>query len=92
MGLAQKCITGTQTFPIGKLGDWKHIITFHKSPKKSRQQALKHLRQSYVMENARTCFIGTVRFKEDKEKWQVGKTRRMNVEKSKASTKKVPSA
>ena len=30
---AQKCITGTQTFPISKLGDWKHSTAFHKLSK-----------------------------------------------------------
>ena len=27
---AQKCITGTQTFPISKLGGWKHMTASHK--------------------------------------------------------------
>ena len=30
-GHAEKCITGTQTFPISKLGGWKHTIPFRKS-------------------------------------------------------------
>ena len=42
---AQKYITGTQTFPISKLGGWKHTTAFHKSSKTNRHQALKHLRQ-----------------------------------------------
>ena len=42
---AQKCITGTQTFPISKLGDWKHTTAFHKSYEANQHQALKHLRQ-----------------------------------------------
>ena len=42
---AQKCITGTQTFPISKLGGWKHTTTFHKSSETNRHQTLKHLRQ-----------------------------------------------
>ena len=41
---AQKCITGTQTFPISKLGVWKPTTAFHKSSKADRHQALKHLR------------------------------------------------
>ena len=45
MRQAQKCITGTQTFPISKLGGWKHTTVFHKSSKANRHQALQHLRQ-----------------------------------------------
>ena len=44
MGNAQKCITGTQTFPISKLGGWKHTAAFHKSSKMNRHQRLRHLR------------------------------------------------
>ena len=51
MGHTQKCITGAQNFPISKLGGWKHTITFHKSSKMSRHQALKHLRQSLCYGN-----------------------------------------
>ena len=40
MGHAQECITGDQTFPISKLGGWKHTTAFHKSPKMNRHQAL----------------------------------------------------
>ena len=29
MGHKQKCITGIQTLPIGKLGGWKHTTAFH---------------------------------------------------------------
>ena len=42
---ALKCITGTQTFPISKLGGWKHTTAFHRSSEVNRHQALKHLRQ-----------------------------------------------
>ena len=42
---AQECITGTQSFPISKLGGWKHTTAFHESSKANRHQALKHLRQ-----------------------------------------------
>ena len=42
---AQKCITGTQTFPISKLGGWKHTTAFHKSSEANRHRALEHLRQ-----------------------------------------------
>ena len=45
MGHTQKCITGTQIFPISKLGGWKDTIAFHKSSKTNRHQELKHLRQ-----------------------------------------------
>ena len=45
VGHPQKCIIGTQTFPISKLGGWKHTTAFHKSLKMYIQQALKHLRQ-----------------------------------------------
>ena len=44
MGHAQKCITGTQTFPISKLGGWKRTV-FHKLSKTNRHQVLKHVRQ-----------------------------------------------
>ena len=44
-GGVQKCITGTQTFLISKLGGWKYTTAFHKSSKTNRHQALKHLRQ-----------------------------------------------
>ena len=47
----EKCITGTQTFPISKLGGWKHSTAFHKSFKTNRHQALKHLRQYWCYEN-----------------------------------------
>ena len=39
----QKCITGTQTIPISKLGSWKHITAFHKSSEANRHQVLKYL-------------------------------------------------
>ena len=42
MGHAQKVHQGTQTFPISKLGGWKHTTAFHKSPKTNRHQAFKH--------------------------------------------------
>ena len=48
---AQKCITGTQTFPISKLGGWKHSTALHKSSEASRHQALKHLRQYWYYGN-----------------------------------------
>ena len=51
MSHAQKCITGTQTFPISKLGGWKHTTEFHKSSEANRHQALKHLRQYRCYEN-----------------------------------------
>ena len=31
IGHAQKCITGTQTFPKRKLGGWEHTTAYHKS-------------------------------------------------------------
>ena len=42
---AQKCITSTLTFPISKLGGWKHTTAFHKSSGANRHQTLKRLRQ-----------------------------------------------
>ena len=51
MGHAQKCITGTQTFPISKLGGWKDTTAFHKSSKTNRHQVLKHLRQYWCYGN-----------------------------------------
>ena len=45
MRYAQKCITGTQTFPISKFGGWKHTTGFHKLSEANQQQALKHLKQ-----------------------------------------------
>ena len=42
---SQKCITGTQTFPIFKLSGWKHSTEFHKSFRTNRHQTLKHLGQ-----------------------------------------------
>ena len=51
MGHAQKCITGTQTFPISKLGGWKYTTAFHKSSKWTQHQALKHLRQYWCYGN-----------------------------------------
>ena len=48
MGQQQKCITGTQTFPISKLGGWKHTTAIYKHTtaiyklfKPHRHQALK---------------------------------------------------
>ena len=37
--------SGTQTFPISKLGGWQHTTVFHKSSKANRYQTLKHHRQ-----------------------------------------------
>ena len=54
---AQKCITCTQTFPISKLGGWKHTTAFHKSSKTNRHQALEHLRQYWCYGNL--SVIGT---------------------------------
>ena len=51
MGHTQKCITGTQTFPISKLGGWKDTTPFHKLSKTN--QALKHLDDPDVMEQNR---------------------------------------
>ena len=44
-------ITGTQNFPISKLGCWKHTTAFHKSSKSNRLQTLKHLRQYWCYGN-----------------------------------------
>ena len=35
----------SRTFPLNKLGGWKHTTAVHKSSKTNRHQALKHLRQ-----------------------------------------------
>ena len=51
MGHACKYITGTQTFPISKLGGWKHTTAFNKSSKTNKHQALKHLRQYWCYGN-----------------------------------------
>ena len=51
MRRTQKCITGKQTFPISKLGGWKHTTAFHKSSEESRHQALKHLWQYWCHGN-----------------------------------------
>ena len=51
MGHSKKCIRGTQTFLISKLGGWKQNIAFHKSSKTNRHQALKHLRQYWSYGN-----------------------------------------
>ena len=51
MGHEQKSITGTHTFPISKLGGWKHTTALHKSFKTNRHQALKHLRQYWCYGN-----------------------------------------
>ena len=51
MGHTQKCITGTQTFPISKLCSWKDTTAFHKLSKTNRHQVLKHLRQYWCYGN-----------------------------------------
>ena len=35
--------TSTQTFPISKMGGWKHTTVFHKSSETNRHRMLKHL-------------------------------------------------
>ena len=47
----QKCITGTQTFLISKLGGWKHTTVFHKSSETNCHQMLKHLWQYWCYGN-----------------------------------------
>ena len=51
MGVAQKCITGTQTFPISKLGGWKHTTACHKSSETNRHQTFKNLGQYWCYWN-----------------------------------------
>ena len=46
-----KCITGTQPFPISKLGGWMHTTVFHKSSEMNRHQTLKHLGQYWCYGN-----------------------------------------
>ena len=47
----QKCITGTQTFPISKLGGWKHTTVFHKMSETNCYQTLQHLGQYWCYGN-----------------------------------------
>ena len=47
MEYLQKCVS----FPISKLGGWKHTTAFHKSSKMNRHQMLKHLRQHWCNRN-----------------------------------------
>ena len=47
----QKCITGTQTFPISKLVDWKNTTAFDKWSAANRHLALKHVRQYWCYGN-----------------------------------------
>ena len=47
----QKCITGSQTFPISNLCGSKHTTAFHKSSEANRHLALKHLRQYWCYGN-----------------------------------------
>ena len=47
----QKRIAGTQTFPISKLGGWKHNTVYHKSSETNRHQTLKHLWQYWCYGN-----------------------------------------
>ena len=51
MWCIQKCITGAQTFPINKLGGWKHTTVFHKSSETKCHQMLKHLWQYWCYGN-----------------------------------------
>ena len=51
MGHSKKCVTGTKTFQISKLGSWKHTTAFHKSSNTNRHQTLKHLRQYWCYGN-----------------------------------------
>ena len=43
-GHKQKCVTGTQTFLISKVGGWKHTTALNKSSNTNRHQTLIHLR------------------------------------------------
>ena len=47
----QMRITSTQTFPISKLGGWKHTTVFHKSTETNRHQTLRHLWQYWCYGN-----------------------------------------
>ena len=54
MGHAQKCITGTQTFPISKLGGWKHTTSFFiNRPRRTNTRRSKTLDNTDVMEIGR---------------------------------------
>ena len=50
-GHSQKCITGSQTFPISKLCGLKHTTSFHKSSETNRHQKHKQLRQYWRYRN-----------------------------------------
>ena len=47
----QKRITGTQTFPISKLGGWRHTTVLYKSSETNHHQTLKHLWQYWCYGN-----------------------------------------
>ena len=51
----QKCTTGTQTFPISKLGGWKYITEFHKSSKTNRHQAFKYIPILMLWKSIENC-------------------------------------
>ena len=51
MGHTQKCIPGTQTFPISKLGSYRSTLLRSISSKTNRHQTLKHFRQHWCYEN-----------------------------------------
>ena len=53
MGHTQKCITGTQTFPISNLGGWKDTTAFHKSSKTDTRRSNTLLDKTDVMEIGR---------------------------------------
>ena len=53
LGHTKKCITGTQTIPISKLGGWKHTTVFHESSKTNRHWRLNTLENTDVIEIGR---------------------------------------
>ena len=72
MGFEQKCITGTQTFPISKLRGWKLTTAFSKSSKTNRHQELQHLRG---LDNTDVIEIGRLLAREEHgETFEIGVT------------------
>ena len=48
---AQKCITGTQAFPISKLGGWKHTTALNKSSEVNLHQGRLFMRRLGIPKN-----------------------------------------
>ena len=70
IGHAQKCITGTQTFPISKLGGWKHTSTSLRSTNRPRRRDAK---PSNTLDNV-YWFYGNRSVEEDRGPFVIGVT------------------